>query len=233
MSHRCAIVTGAGRGIGRATALRLARGGYDIVGVARTETELDETRQQVETIGTRCVTLREDLAEPDAASRVVARATEGLGRIDVLVNNAAVAPLTTIETLGDKALDRCLAVNIRAVVTLTRAVWPVMRTGGGGVIVNLSSLASVDPFPGFAVYGGSKAFVGVFTKALAHEGRADNIRVFAVAPGTVETSMLRAAFPDFPAAECLSPEQVAAQIEVLLDERNQFATGSTITVKKT
>jgi len=82
------------------------------------------------------------------------------------------------------------------------------------------------------VYGGSKAFVSVFTQGLAHEGRADNIRVFAVAPGTVETSMLRSAFPDYPAEQCLSADQIAAQIEVLLDERNQFATGSTIQVKK-
>ena len=213
--------------------MRLARGGYDIVGVARTESELDGTRRQVESAGTRFVMVREDLAQPEAASRIVDRALEAFGRVDVLVNNAAVAPLSPVEALGDEVLDRCLAINIRAVVTLSRAVWPVMRDGGGGVIVNLSSLASIDPFPGFAVYGGSKAFVSVFTKALAHEGRPENIRVFAVAPGTVETSMLRDAFPDFPAEQCLSPDQIAAQIEVLLDERNQFATGSTITVKKT
>jgi short-subunit dehydrogenase len=232
LSDRCAIVTGAGRGIGRATSVRLARGGYDIVGVSRTASELAETRQQVEAAGATCVTICADLAEPASATRIVTQAREAFGRIDVLVNNAAVAPLTAVETLSDEALDRCLAVNVRAVVALTRAVWSTMRDGGGGVIVNLSSLASIDPFPGFAVYGGSKAFVSVFTQGLAHEGRADNIRVFAVAPGTVETSMLRSAFPDYPAEQCLSADQIAAQIEVLLDERNQFATGSTIQVKK-
>jgi len=210
----------------------LARAGHDILAVARTESELERTCHDVENDATRCVAFRADLAQPDAAGQIVARAVEAFGRVDVLINNAGVAPLAAIEEMTDEDLDRCLAVNIRAVIALTRAVWPVMRNGGGGVIVTVSSLASVDPFPGFAAYGGSKAFVNVFTQAIAQEGKAAGIRAYAVAPGAVETRTLRGAFPDFPAEQCLAPDEVAAQIEILLDEGTRLATGQTVFVRK-
>ena len=128
--------------------------------------------------------------------------------------------------------ERAVAVNVSAVFHATQAVWPIMQKQGGGTIVNVSSLASDDPFPGFAVYGACKAWVNLFTKATAAEGRPHNIRVYAVAPGAVETGMLRERFPDFPAEQSLAPEDVAGTIELLCDERGVHAAGSTLWLRK-
>jgi len=114
----------------------------------------------------------------------------------------------------------------------TRSVWPVMRAGGGGTVVNLSSLASIDPFPGFAVYGGTKAWVNTFTKAAADEGRPHGIRVLAVAPGAVETRMLRHHFPDFPATETLAPDDVARLVEACCGPALAHSSGQTLFIRR-
>jgi 3-oxoacyl-[acyl-carrier protein] reductase len=107
-----------------------------------------------------------------------------------------------------------------------------MKSQGGGVLVNVSSMASVDPFRGFSIYGASKAWVNLFTQAIAEEGRPLGIRAFAVAPGAVETQMLRANFPDIPRDRTLEPADVAAVILSLCDERMRHCSGQTIFVRK-
>ena len=107
-----------------------------------------------------------------------------------------------------------------------------MRQQRSGVIVNISSVASVDPFPGFSIYGACKAWVNLFTKALAAEGKPLGIRAYAIAPGAVETSMLRSAFPDFPADHTLRPDDIAAAIEAVCDDRLAHSSGQTIFVRK-
>ena len=100
------------------------------------------------------------------------------------------------------------------------------------MIISTSSCASVDPFPGFAAYGASKSWVNAWTKALAEEGRLIGIRVFAVAPGAVETRMLRDAFPEFPSDQTLQPSDVADVVFTVADPTCRHATGQTIFVKK-
>jgi NAD(P)-dependent dehydrogenase (short-subunit alcohol dehydrogenase family) len=148
------------------------------------------------------------------------------------VNCAGVAPLASIEELDRGTFDRVAAVNMGAIYSTCRAVWPTMRKQAGGVIVNISSMASLDPFPGFAAYGASKAWVNLWTKALAEEGRAYGIRVFAVAPGAVETSMLRGAFPDFPSDAALDPSDVADVVHAVARRSCRYATGQCLFVKK-
>src|SRR5690606_15556706 len=103
-----------------------------------------------------------DISTPAAAAELVDVAVRRFGRIDVLVNNAGNAPLTPIERMSDEAFNECLHVTVSAVFFATRAAWPVMRDQGGGVIVNVSSMASLDPFQGFGVYGACKAWVNLF-----------------------------------------------------------------------
>jgi len=232
MQPLVSIVTGAGRGIGLATALRLARRRGSIALVARNAGELATAAGQVEAAGGKALTLVEDVAEPAAAGRIVAATVAKFGRLDLLVNNAGVATISSIEQLSDADFERLSAVNMSAVFRLTRAAWPVLRGQGGGVIVNISSVASVDPFPGLGVYGASKAWVSLFTKAAAEEGRACGIRVFAVAPGAVETKMLRDGFPDIPRDAALAPDQVASVIESLASDELAAATGQTVFVRK-
>ena len=153
------------------------------------------------------------------------------GRVDVLVNNAGVAPLAPVDEFDPAEFERVCQVNMAAVFHTTQAVWPVMKAQGGGLIANISSLASVDPFPGFGVYGASKAWVNLFSQATAAEGKAVGIRVFAIAPGAVETQMMRSIFPDFPKDQTLNPDDVAAVIVSVSDESMTYCTGQTIFVR--
>jgi NAD(P)-dependent dehydrogenase (short-subunit alcohol dehydrogenase family) len=232
MSAKCAVITGASRGIGLATALRLGTAGYSVVVAARHEDKLEQALEQIGATGATCAAVTGDVAEPAQAEQIIAAAVERFGRVDVLVNNAGCAPLDPIEQFRTEEFERVAAVNMAAVFHTTRAVWPVMKRQGGGTIVNISSVASVDPFPGFAVYGASKAWVNLFTQATAEEGKPHGIRVFAVAPGAVETQMMRAAFPDFPAEQTLAPDDVAAVIESLCEPRLARVSGQTIFVRK-
>jgi len=232
MSVKTCVITGASRGIGLATALRFAKQGCNVAAVARSEADLATAAKQVRALGATCEAIVRDVAAPDGARDAIALAAERFGRVDVLVNNAGVAPLAPIDKFTRAEFERVVAVNMAAVFHTTQAVWPIMVRQGGGVIVNISSVASVDPFPGFAVYGASKAWVNIFSHALAGEGKPLGIRVFAVAPGAVETSLLRASFANFPAEKTLDPDEVAAVIDSVCDERMAHASGDTIFVRK-
>ena len=133
--------------------------------------------------------------------------------------------------MRDEDFDTLYRMNIESVFHLTRAAWPLLKKQGG-TIINVSSQAAVDPFPGFAAYGASKAWVNAFTRACATEGKPDGIKVFGVAPGAVETDMLRGLFPDFPKDQTVTPDHVAAMIEWLLDERCRYSTGQIVDVRK-
>lgn len=232
MLTRAALVTGGGRGIGRATAVALARAGYDLAVVARSRPELEETARFVRDRGRRCAVFTEDLSAAEAAERVVNATHAALGRIDVVFNNAGVAALHPASSIPLDQFQRMLDVNLTAVLAVCRAAWPILTRQGGGVIVNTSSVAARDPFPGLGAYGATKAAVNVLSRALADEGRPHNIRVFAVGPGAVDTAMLRGAFPDFPADQCLRPEDVAEFVVTLTDPACRHASGEFVCVRR-
>lgn len=229
---RTAIVTGAGRGIGRAIARRFAAAGMSVVLVARNEQELDETQRAISRSGGRSLPIRADVTREADVERIISETQEAFGRIDVVVNNAGIAPLASIDALEPHLFDAMVATNIRAVYLLCRAAWEPMCTAGGGTIVNISSVAGSDPFPGFGAYGGTKAFVNTFSRALHREGMPHGIRVFCVAPGAVDTQMLRTPFPDFPADRTLDPDEVAAFVESLLLPAAAHLGGQVLTVSK-
>ncbi len=232
MKETVAFVTGGGRGIGRAICTRFARDGTEVVAVSRTTSELEETKRIVEESGGRCHIHPADVRSSDSVQQAVDDAVKRFGRIDTLVNCAGVAPIHSIEELTLDGFETILSVNVRATYLTCRAVWPVMKSNGGGAIVNISSIASIDPFPGFAAYGAAKAWVNAWTRGLAEEGRACGIRVFAIAPGGVETIMLRGPFPDFPKRETLDPEHVADMVHAVVAPECRYATGQTIFVRR-
>jgi NAD(P)-dependent dehydrogenase (short-subunit alcohol dehydrogenase family) len=227
-----AMITGASRGIGLATAKRFAVNGHNLVVAARGAAALGEAMEQIKLLGAEVEAVPTDVSRADGAQELVEIAVRRFGRIDVLVNNAGAAPLSPIDQMTDEDFRAAVDVNIAAVFHTTRAAWPIMRDGGGGTIVNVSSVASIDPFPGFAVYGACKAWVNLFTKAVADEGRPDGIRIFAVAPGAVETEMLRGHFPEFPSDQALEPDEVAGVIEQLCGAAMCCASGDTVFVRK-
>jgi 3-oxoacyl-[acyl-carrier protein] reductase len=232
MRDTVVVVTGGGRGIGRAICERFAANGALVVAVARSVDDLNETRNTIEQRGERCEVIPTDVCAPDEVDALYDQVLSRFGRIDILVNNAGVAPLANIEALDPSQFEAIYAVNIQAVYLACRAVWPAMRSQGGGVIINISSVASVDAFSGFAAYGASKAWVNAWTKALAEEGRPLNIRVNAVAPGAVDTRMLRSAFPDFPPDQMLQPADVAEVVFTIAQPSCRYVSGETVFVKK-
>lgn len=229
---KAAVVTGGGRGIGRSIARRLAAAGANVVVAARTVDELGETQRLIEQSGGRVLAIAGDVSREEDVERLFGEAREVFGPVQLLVNNAGVAPLAEIEEMEPQLFDRIVATNVRAVYLCCRAAWADMTAAGGGAIVNISSVAAFDPFRGFAAYGAAKAFVNAYTRALADEGAPRGIRVHGVAPGAVETNMLRDAFPEFPRNQTLDPDEVAALVETLLSPACRHVSGQTIVIKK-
>ena len=217
MSDRVALITGAGRGIGRAAAVALAGAGYRLALVSRTESDLRKTAQLASPkADARVIPL--DVSDPAQAQRAVQQTLEAFGRLDALVNIAGVAPVRAIEQMSIQEWRAVLDTNLSAVFYLSKYAWPHLRQTATlaqpAAIVNMSSLASRDPFAGFAAYGAAKAAVNLFGLAAAKEGQSDNILVHTIAPGAVETSMFRQILTpeQYPTEKCLMPEEVAEVI---------------------
>jgi NAD(P)-dependent dehydrogenase (short-subunit alcohol dehydrogenase family) len=182
----CALVTGASRGIGAATARALDRAGARVALTGRSATDLDDVASEL----TRDpVVIVANLREADAPVALAAQALARLGAVDVLVNNAATAArLDTVDT-DAAVVDEMLAVNVRAPLLLIGALVPSMTQRGGGSIVNLSSVSSVVGTPRRAAYAASKGALDAMTRSLAIELGPKGIRVNAVAPGVVDTAL--------------------------------------------
>ena len=232
MDSQVAVVTGAGTGIGRAICLAFAQRGASVVATARNTANLEETGSLVREAGGKCLVYPSDLSDARNVVALTEAVVERFGRIDILVNNAAQAIFGKVEDIDLAAFDAMLAINCAGVLYMCQSVWPLMKRGRGGTIINISSMSATDPFPGLAVYGATKAFVNLLTKGLAEEGRAHNIAVFAVGPGAVETAMLRNTFPDFPPEQTLPPSAIADVVVRLTEPPARYCTGQTIYVRR-
>lgn len=220
-----AIVTGAGSGIGRACAVELARLGWRLVLAGRTARTLNETAEQCAPGS--CQVVVADVADPAADDRIVNAASEAFGRIDALVNNAGYALYKPFFECTDDELDRAFQVNAIGPLRLMVRAWQHLSQAKGSV-VNVSSYATLDPFSGLGVYGAAKAALNLIGKASANEGRQFGVRVFTIAPGAVETGMLRAIWSEreLPRSHTLDPAEVAAVIvDCVLGRRDHEAGG--------
>lgn len=225
-----AIVTGAGRGIGRATVSALSTKGYAVVCVARTAAKVERAAAEIP-VGLPVVA---DLEDPSAPARIVEVAFQWRSRVDALINNAGIAPLLPIEQTTPEVWNRVLAVNLTAVYALCRACWPVFTRARSGVIVNVSSIAARDPFPGFSAYGATKAAVNLLGLALAREGAAVPIRVHTIAPGAVETDMFRAMIDEqtWGKDKTLAPEEVANVITSAVTGELRYTSGEVVYLRR-
>lgn len=191
---KVAVITGAATGIGRASALLFARAGARVVLADLREPELARTVADVRAAGAPAESITVDLARPDDCGAVVAAAGRAFGRLDVLLNNAGVGTMVvggTVETIGLEQWDLAQDVNVRAMYLVSRAAVPLMRSGGGGAIVNI---ASVSAFRGSVerpthAYAASKGAVLALTHAMAASYGRDRIRVNAICPGTIRTRL--------------------------------------------
>jgi NAD(P)-dependent dehydrogenase (short-subunit alcohol dehydrogenase family) len=190
LDGQVAIVTGAGRGIGRAIALELAGLGADIVAAELNQTAAEETAAEVETLAKRrALALRTNVTRAEDRTAMVNRTLEAFGRIDILVNNAGIYRQSPpLETTEDE-WDTVLGVNSKAVLFCSQAVLPSMLAARRGAIVNVASMAGKIASPGGLVYAVSKAAVISMTRSLAAAYAGDGVRVNCVCPGFVDTEM--------------------------------------------
>lgn len=211
-SNKVAVVTGAGSGIGRAAALLLARRGYTLVLAGRTIATLSEAVAEIGAGAAHAAVC--DMADPAQARALVDGAAERFGRVDLLVNNAGFASLAPIDRTDDVLLARAFAVNTIGPGAAISAAWRHFKAQKSGCVVNVSTLGTEDPFPGFFTYAAAKAALDSFTRSCAKEGKAIGVRAFSVAPGAVETGMLRSMFNEkmIPKGVPLTPEAVAGVI---------------------
>ena len=235
LGGRGALVTGASRGIGAATARALDAAGARVALVARA---LDELETVAGELRHDPVVLPADLEEPTAAASVARRALDALGHVDVLVNNAATAArLPTVDT-DIATIDKILAVNVRAPLLLIAALLPSMTERGRGSIINLSSVSGVIGTPRRAAYAASKGAIDAATRSLAVELGPFGIRVNSVAPGVVDTALWASnkkigGVPEAinaltPLRRWADPEDVADVIVFLASDASRFVTGETI-----
>ncbi|MEX0886195.1 MAG: SDR family oxidoreductase [Phycisphaeraceae bacterium] len=236
-THRVAIVTGASDGIGRETAVLLAQAGYDLALIARRRDRLDETAARVtDALGStdhRTLILPTDLTDDHATRAAALTVVEHFGRVDAVANVAGHAPLMPIEALTPDIWRQCIDTNLSAIVMLTAALWPTFRRQQRGTIVNVSSMASIDPFPGFAAYAAAKVGVNMFTKCTADEGSAIGLKAVALVLGAVETPMLRSLFSEdvLPRDQTMSPITVATVIRDCIAGSYPFDNGQTIVLE--
>lgn len=225
---RVAIITGAGSGIGRALSVRLAGEGYRLMLAGRTHSSLRATASLIaDADAVRAHPA--DVAEPAAADSLVAAAIQAFGRIDVLANVAGCVHMAPLAQTTDAQWRQMLEVNLSGVFYLTRAAWPVFERQRSGLIVNVSSMASRDPFPGLGAYAAAKVAVNMLTTVAAREGESIGIRTLGVAPGAVETPMLRSLFDTdaLPVDQTLSPAIVAGFLADRINGSQPFVSGRT------
>ena len=191
LHNRVAMITGAGRGIGRAIATRMAAEGASLMLVARTHAEVEETAIACQEMGVRALARAADVADWAAVQEVAAEALKAFGHVDILVNNAAVqGPIGPLVENDPAAWRHTVEVDLMGVFYGCKAVLPSMMKQRSGKIINLSGGGATGPRPSFSAYAASKAAVVRLTETLAEEVRAYNIQVNAVAPGAVNTRML-------------------------------------------
>jgi NAD(P)-dependent dehydrogenase (short-subunit alcohol dehydrogenase family) len=213
-----ALVTGAGRGIGRAIALALAREGARLTVVARSASELDSLVEEIETVGGRGIAFAGDLLNASACEGAVKTAVECFGGLQILVNNAGVGSFSNVADTTDEEWDTVIGTNLTAVFRLTRVALPHLVHRGGHILM-VSSLAGSNPIAGMAAYCASKAALDHFAACLMLEIRQKGVKVTTIAPGSVDTAFAGGPRPE-DTSWMLTPEDVAQTVVQLLKMRD-------------
>jgi 2-deoxy-D-gluconate 3-dehydrogenase len=240
LSGRIAIVTGAGRGIGRAVALKLAKAGADVCTTARSLEEIEQTARMVRETGRRALTVAGDATRSAVAAEVVARTVADLGGLHILVNNAGIElPKPLIETTEDE-YNLVMDTNVKSMVLFTQAAGPHLIAQHFGRIVNMASVGAFVAAPNQAIYHASKAAVAHLTRATAIEWARYGITVNAVAPGWVRTELIRHLLDDeamlsaytkaIPMRRIAEPEEIGPLVAFLCSDLADYMTGSVVVV---
>ncbi len=248
--RRVALITGAGSGIGRAISLALARNGFSMALCGRRGAPLQAVADEIKGLGAHALAIPADASVPDAAEKAVTLTADYFGRLDVLVNSAGYAPNVRAPDVTAQQWREILDVNLSSAFYLTRAAWPWLkrsaeagasgsdardqRPGCRSWVIYISSQAARDPFPGLAIYGIAKAGLNMLTSIWDREGQPHGIGAFCIAPGAVETEMLRSLFSNEQVApdDALMPEDVADTVVQCVAGPLRYASGETLYIRR-
>jgi NAD(P)-dependent dehydrogenase (short-subunit alcohol dehydrogenase family) len=216
--NHVAIITGGGRGIGRATALAFAKEGADIVLAARTETEITSVAGEIEKLGRRALAIPTDVQVKSDVDKLVTSTLDTFGKVDILVNNAGVAIHNPISKIREEDWDLTMAVNLKGVFLCTQAVFSHMCEQKYGHIVNVSSISGKFGHVNGGSYCASKFAVIGFTETTNNEGKRHGVKASVVCPGPVDTKMRRDNHSDDIIENLTQPEDVADLILFLASQ---------------
>ena len=220
LSGQVALVTGGGRGIGAAIALRLAELGAAAVICGRTRGTLEKTAQSIRSAGGRCEAKECDVTDLSSVEKLAARVEQTFGRLDILVNNAGVGGFATpLHQLPPEEWERTLNTNLRGVYYMIRSCAPLMIRGGKGDIINISSGAGKNPLPNGAAYAASKWGLNGLSYSISEELRNYHIRVAVICPGSVQTELGPHTGKD--PKKMLQPEDVAHVVAMMVTQAPQ------------
>jgi NAD(P)-dependent dehydrogenase (short-subunit alcohol dehydrogenase family) len=239
LTGKTALVTGAHRGLGAATALALADLGATVIACGRREGDCADVVEAIAAKGGKASDLALDVADLAAIPERIATALALTGRIDILVNNAAtIEPMAPLARLDATGFDRAMRVNVAGPAALVAALWPAMSAGSGGRIINVVSGAAREPLPGWAAYCASKAALLMFTRSITLEGADAKILGFAFAPGLVDTDMQAAIrqsrinrVADIPRENLLAPDVPARVIARIAAGEHDDLAGAYIDIR--
>ncbi|WP_294371216.1 3-oxoacyl-[acyl-carrier-protein] reductase [uncultured Clostridium sp.] len=239
LNGKCALVTGASRGIGKAIALKLASLGANLVlNYRSSEAEALEVEKEIKNMGVETISVKGDISKLEDVENLVAAAKEKFGIIDIMVNNAGITKDNLILRMKEEDFDKVIDVNLKGVFNCLKVITPIMVRQKHGKIVNLSSVVGISGNAGQVNYAASKAGVIGMTKSLAKEVGSRGINVNAVAPGFIETDMtevLGEKYKDemkknIPLKKLGKPEDVANVVAFLVSESSDYVTGQVIHV---
>lgn len=241
LSGKVALITGASRGIGEAIAVAYAQAGAKVVLASRKQADLDSVAQRIHEAGGEALPVSAHTGDLEAVTAMVEKATSTFGGIDILINNAATNPhFGPILTAEDSHWDKILDVNVKGYFRVVKACVESMKARGGGKIINMASVAGLEPQPMMGLYSVSKAAVLMLTKALAAELAQFNIQVNAIAPGFVKTKFSAALWQNpqinqailkiIPQKRMAEPEEIAGMAVYLASSASSFVTGATFSI---
>jgi NAD(P)-dependent dehydrogenase (short-subunit alcohol dehydrogenase family) len=231
LRDRTAVVTGASRGLGRAIASRLAAEGARVVLVARGEREVEAAADAITREGGVAFAIAADVADKEAAHRIAGRATALAGPVDLVVHNASTlgpVPLAPLLDTSCEDFERAFAVNVLGPFRLTKLFAGAMAVRGGGVVVHVTSDASVNAYPTWGAYGVTKAALDHLTRIWAAELEAAGVKLLAVDPGEMDTQMHADAMPDADRSALPSPAVSAERIVRLVVREDQWKSGARV-----
>jgi NAD(P)-dependent dehydrogenase (short-subunit alcohol dehydrogenase family) len=219
LKGKVAIVTGAGRGIGRAISLALAEEAAAVVLASRAVDKMKETAQLVTAAGGKAQIIPTELTDEQSIKNLTRATGESFGRLDILINNAGITHSAKLEETLTEDYDRCMRINARAPFILCREALPLLKKSDAAYIINIASVVGVKAYPLQSAYTASKHALRGMTMALAEEMRGSNVRVHLVCPGGVDTELVQKVRPDIKKHDLMQPEEIAELVLYLVTHK--------------